>query len=170
MSTNHTVSDGSIGIDLNYIGSSRAYGLGETHQTNGGGEFIFVQFTSAVSQGGLSVVNGSYEASAAIGTNMVIGDSRLGFAQTPFAASQYGFLALSGQAVLVRTLGGAGTRGHYLYTTDTAGAMSTATASVSQFQVWGVWLHSSVSATAATATVSTAAVSNVLLRRPHEVL
>lgn len=167
MSTSHKVEDGSIGIDLNVIGSARVFGLGQTHKTDGGGEFIYVLFNSAVNQGGLTEIKAGYLASAALGTQLVIDDSRLGFAQTTFAASQYGFLALSGQNVLVRTLGGVGVRGQPLYTTDTAGALSTATASASQFQVWGVWLHSSVSATAATATVSTAAVSHPMLRRPR---
>ena len=169
MSTNHVVQDGSIGIDLNVIGSARAYGLGETHKTDGGGEFIYVLFNSAVNQGGLTEIKAGYLASAALGTQLVIDDARLGFAQTTYAASQYGFIALAGQNVLVRTLGGVGVRGQPLYTTDTAGALSTATVSASQFQVWGVWLHSSVSATAATATVSTASVSYPMLHRPRAV-
>jgi hypothetical protein len=159
MSTNHKVQDGSIGIDLNVLGSARVYGLGETHKTDGGGEFIYVLFNSAVNQGGLTKIEPGYLATAGTGANL---------AQTTFAASQYGFLALAGQNVLVRTLGGAtGGGGQPLYTTDTAGALSTASTSASQFQVWGVWLHSSVSATAATATVSTAAVSYPHLRIPR---
>lgn len=168
MATNHVVQDGSIGIDLNVIGSARVYGLGETHKGDGGSEFIYVLFNSAVNQGGLTKIDSGYLATAGTGANLASADSRLGFAQTTFAASQYGFLALSGQNVLVRTLGGAaGGGGHPLYTTDTAGALSTASTSASQFQVWGVWLHSSVSASAATATVSTAAVSYPHLRKPR---
>lgn len=167
MATDHVVQDGTIGIDLNVIGSARVFGLGQSVKTDGGGEFIYVLFNSAVNQGGLTRIEPGYRASAGTGANLASADSRLGFAQTTFAASQYGFLALAGQNVLVRTLGGSGTGGAPLYTTDTAGALSTASVSASQFQVWGVWLHSSVSASAATATVSTAAVSYPHLRRPR---
>ena len=176
MATNHVVQDGTIGIDLNYIGSNRAYGLGETHKGDGGSEFIYVLFNGAVNQGGLTKLKStnpllgaaSYRATACTGANLTSANARLGFAQTTFAASQYGFLALSGQNILVRTLGGAtGGGGQPLYTTSTLGAMSTATTSATEFQVWGVWLKSSVSATAATATVSTAAVSYAFIRSPR---
>src|SRR3990167_8884659 len=168
MSTNHVVQDGSIGIDLNVIGSARVFGLGDTLKGDGGSEFIYVLFNSAVNQGGLTKLESGYLATAGTGANLASADSRLGFAQTTFAASQYGFVALSGQNVLVRTLGGAGGGGGQpLYTTDTDGALSTASVSASQFQVWGVWLHSSVSASGATATVSTAAVSFPHLRKPR---
>ena len=168
MSTSHFVNDGRIGIDLNYISSQRAYGLGASYNTDGGGEFIYVLFNSAVTQGALTKIEPGYLATAGTGANLASADSRLGFAQTAYGASQYGFLALAGQNVLVRTLGGVtGGGGHPLYTTDTAGTLSTASTSASQFQVWGVWLHSSVSASAATATVSTAAVSYAHLRKPR---
>lgn len=167
MSTNHVVQDGSIGIDLNVIGSARVFGLGDTVKGNGGSEFIYVLFNSAVNQGGLTKIKAGYLGSACTGANLTTSDARLGFAQTTFAASQYGFLALSGQNVLVRTLGGSGFRGEPLYTTSTLGALSTASTSATEFQVWGVWLQASVSATAATATVSTAAVSYAHLRKPR---
>jgi hypothetical protein len=168
MATNHFVSDGTLGIDLNYVGSARALGLGNSYATDGGGEFIFVLFNSAVVQGAVCKIEPGYVATAGSGANLASADSRLGFAQTAYAASQYGFLALAGQNVLIRTLGGiGGGGGQPLYTTDTAGALSTASTSASQFQVWGVWLHSSVSASAATATVSTAAVSYPHLRKPR---
>ncbi|MCR4300729.1 MAG: hypothetical protein NUV51_03890 [Sulfuricaulis sp.] len=166
MATNHVVQDGSIGIDLNYIGSARTFGLGQTVKGDGGSEFMYVLFNSAVNQGGLTKIEAGYLGSACTGANETTSMNRLGFAQTTFAASQYGFLALAGQNVLVRTLGGAAFKGEALYTTSTLGAMSTATASSTEFQVWGVYLQSSVSATAATATVSTAAVSYPFLRKP----
>ena len=170
MPTVAVVKGGQLGIDLNYIGSNRAYGLGDSYMSDGGGEYLYVLFNSAVNQGGMCKIElspASYRASAVTGANLTSADSRLGFAQTTFAASQYGFLALAGQSVLVRTLGGVtGGGGQPMYTTGTAGALSTASSSASQFQVWGVWLKSSVSATAATATVSTAAVSYAHLRKP----
>lgn len=167
MSTNVKVVNGQIGIDLNIVGSARSYGLGDSYMTDGGGEFMYVRYESAVNIGGMCKIEAGFLASAGTGPAWASADTRLGFAQTTHPASTYGFLALAGQNVLVRTLGGAtGGGGQALYTTDTAGALSTATASSSQFQVWGVWLQSSVSASAATATVSTAAVSYPHLRRP----
>lgn len=168
MSTNAKVNTGQIGVDLNLVGSARVFGLGDSYKTDGGGEFIYVLFNSAVNIGGLTKLEPGFLGTAGTGANLASADSRLGFAQTTMAASQYGFLALSGQNVLVRTIGGVtGGGGHPLYTTDTAGALSTASVSASQFQVFGVWLQSSVSASAATATVSTAAVVNPFLRKPR---
>ena len=88
MATNHSVQDGAIGIDLNVIGSARVYGLGETHMGDGGSEFVYVLFNSAVSQGGLTKLEPGYLATAGSGANLASADSRLGFAQTTFAASQ----------------------------------------------------------------------------------
>lgn len=168
MATNHVVQDGCIGIDLNTVGSSRAFALGETHKGDGGSEWIYVQFNLTVNQGGMCKIEPGYIGTAATGANLASADSRLGFAQTTYPASTYGFLALSGHNVLVRLTGGAGGGGGQpLYTTDTAGQISTASVSASQFQVWGVWLQSSVSASGTTATVATAAVSFAHLRKPR---
>lgn len=168
MPTNHSVQDGAIGIDLNVIGSNRVYALGETHKGDGGSEWIYVLFNSAVNYGGLTKIEPGYRATAATGANLASADSRLGFAQTTFAASQYGFLALAGANVMIRLQGSMlGGGGQPLYTTDTAGELSTASTSASQFQVWGLWLHSSVSQLAATVTAVTAAVSFPHLRKPR---
>lgn len=168
MATNHVVTDGSIGVDLNSIGSARAFALGETHKGDGGSEWIYVLFNSAVNIGALCKIESGYLATAGTGANLASADRRLGFAQTTFAASQYGFLALSGQNVLIRLQGSMlGGGGQPLYTTDTAGELSTASTSASQFQVFGLWLHSSVSQLAATVTSVLAAVSYPHLRKPR---
>ena len=168
MSTNHVVNTGTIGIDLNSISSSNVYGLGASFEGDGGSQFIYVLANTLLADGALTRIKNGYRASAATGTNLSSADSRLGFAQTAVAASQYGFLALAGQNIRVRTLGGVASGGMPMYTSETAGALSTATTSASQFQVWGVWMQSSVSASAATATVSTAAVSYPHIRRPTQ--
>lgn len=168
MATNHYVTDGALGIDLNYINSARNHTLGETHMSDGGGCFIFVRFESSTNQGALCKIDTGYLSSHASGANLASADSRLGFAQTAYAASQYGFLALAGENVLVRLTGGmAGGGGQPLYTTDTAGNISTASVSASQFQIFGVWVHSSASASGTTATVVTAAVQFAHLRKPR---
>lgn len=168
MATNHYVTDGALGIDLNYVNSARNFTLGETHASDGGGHFIFVRFESSTNQGALCKIDTGYLASQASGANLASADSRLGFAQTAFQASQYGFLALSGQNILVRLTGGmAGGGGQPLYTTDTAGNISTASVSASQFQVFNVFVHTSASASGTTATVVTAAVQFPHLRKPR---
>lgn len=168
MATNHYVTDGAIGIDLNSIGSARNFTLGETHGGDGGSQFVYTRFESSTNQGALCKIDTGYLASQASGANLASADSRLGFAQTAFPASTYGFLALSGENILIRLTGGAaGGGGQPLYTTDTAGNISTASVSASQFQVFGVWMHASASAAGTTATVVTAAVSFAHLRKPR---
>jgi hypothetical protein len=161
------VTDGAIGIDLDTVASADAagafsakYGLGETHEGNNASEWIFVRATSALTAGAMVVIESDNTVSALVGNNFNSANRRLGFAQTAFAVSQYGFVAIRGNSILIRLLGGVGGGGGQpLFTTDTAGALSTATNTASQWPIWGVYLSSSASAVAATAGVFTAAVA-----------
>ena len=158
-----SVTDGAIGIDLNTVGSTRAYGLGETHAGNEGSTWLYVVAGSALTLGALTKIQDGFVASAQVAAQ-ASADCRLGFAQTAFAASQYGFIALSGHNLLVRHAVHVGSPGQPMYTSDTAGAMSTATVTASQLQVMGVWITGTNSAT--TLGTVTAAVSFPHLRRP----
>lgn len=161
------VTDGAIGIDLDSASSADKYTsglppatLGQTHEGNNNSEWIFVRATSTVPAGGLVAIETNNTVSALTSTNMVSANRRIGFAQTAFAASQYGFVATRGNNILVRVSGAVGGGGGQpLYTTDTAGVLSTVTASASHFAIWNVYLKSSVSASAATAAAVTASVS-----------
>ena len=163
------VSDGRIGIDITNLTSAANYGVGETHWGANGSEFVYAQSSGAHSQGvlvGLNA-NGTMTAvtGAILGTSSNTISPRLAFVQTAFASSQFGFVQVRGAKVLIR-IAGAGSVGAPLYTTDTAGTLSVSSASASQFQVFGVNLESSVSASGATATVATANVSFPIVRFP----
>ncbi len=161
------VTDGAIGIDLDNISSADANTyrgvparLGQTHEGNNNSEWIFVMASSAVAAGAMVVIESNNLVSALISTNLVSANRRLGFAQTAFTSSQFGFVATRGNNILVRVVGAvSGGGGQPLYTTDTAGALSTVTNSASHFAIWNVYLKSSVSASASTAAAATASVS-----------
>ena len=169
------VTDGKIGIDLDTPASADAYNykgipatMGETCEGNNASEWIFVRASSAVNAGALVGINTANEISAITSPAVVSVDKRLGFAQTAFQVSQYGFVATRGNNILVRVAGNMlGGGGVPVYTTDTAGCLGSASSSASHFQVFGVYLKSSVSASGATATAVTAAVSWPMLRKPR---
>ena len=163
------VSDGRIGIDITNLTSACNYGVGETHFGARGSEFVYANSTGALNQGAICGINadGTLTAltGALLGTASNTVSIRFGFVQTAFASSQFGFVATRGGKVLIRILG-AGGMGVPLYTTDTAGALSATSASASQFQIFGVSLESSVSASGSTASVATANVSFPIARFP----
>ncbi len=133
-------------------------------------EWIYVLANAALTQGAMVGIAASGRATAITGalvsTASATPSLKFGFTQTAFQASQWGFVAARGQGVLIRLLGGVGPGQAPLFTTDTAGALSTASASASQFQIFGVYTETSVSATAATAAAATANVSFPIIRKP----
>lgn len=165
------VTDGHA-VDLNTVGSNCNYTPGETHIGSNGSEWIYVQSTGAITQGAMVGINRAYGATPVtgglIGTASSSLSFRVGFAQTAFASSQWGFVALNGNQVLIRIAGAAQLHDN-LYTSDTAGTLAggAATASTSQFQMFGVYLAASVSASGSTATAVTANLSWPLMRKPN---
>jgi hypothetical protein len=166
------ISDGSIGVDLNTVGSARAFALGSTFRGSNGSEYMYVLSAAAQNQGALVGVDGAGTVTAltggAIGTASASPDLYLGFVQNTFAASQCGFVALRGANVLVRVAGAVSQEGRALFTTDTAGCIGVTTASASQFQVFGVYVGASVSASGSSQSVVTANVSFPLIRYPKD--
>lgn len=164
--------DGSIGIDLETVSSACNYTPGQTVEGSNASEWIYVLANAAISAGGMVGIAASGRATTITGSAISTASSapsiKFGFAQTAFQASQWGFVAARGQGVLIRLLGGIGPNAaaNPLYTTETAGALSTASASATQFQVFGVFIESSVSAVAATAAAVTANLSFPILRKP----
>lgn len=157
------VTDGAIGINLDSPGSASGATLGEMHEGNGGSEWMYVLATEALVRGDAVQIDGSYNATQLLSNETTIG-ARIGFAQTAFAVSQFGFVALRGTGLAIKITGGATTVGVPLYTSDTAGALSASTASTSMFQVWGVYLTATVSGT--TASAGTGFASFPMVRRP----
>lgn len=163
------VTDGRIGIDLATVSSNAAVFPGESHLGANGSEFIYVLAGGAVNQGGLVAIDGAGVARTVTGDSFTSASAslsyRFGFAQTAFAASQYGFVAVRGAKILVRVQASV-TQGAPLYTSNTAGELSASTASASQFGMLGVLIESTASASGTSATVSTANISFPVLRRP----
>ena len=164
------VTDGRTSIDISNLSSNCNYGAGESHFGAGGSEYIYAQSAGALTQGAMVGVSGSSiltaVTGAAMGTASATLPIRYGFVQTAFASSQWGFVMVRGAKVLVRVQGSPAPQ-NVLYTTDTAGELSTTTATASQFQIFGVQMESSVSASGSTASVATANVSFPIARRPH---
>jgi hypothetical protein len=164
------VTDGRIAIDIFNLSSAAAYTPGESHIGSNGTEWVYVQSAGALSKGDLVAINGGSILTGVSGTGLIAATNtlsvRYGFVQTAFLSSQWGFVAVRGAKVLVRVAGAVSTPGRPLYTTDTAGALGQSSASASQFQVFGVNLESSVSASGSTATVATANISFPIARFP----
>lgn len=162
------VSDGRIGIDISTVSSNSGYAPNETHFGVPGSEFVYVLAAAAINQGGMVAIDGAGRATNVTGGAFITSSTlsyRFGFAQTAFAASQWGFVAVRGSKVLVRVQGTV-QQGAPLYTTDTNGELSVTTASASQFGVLGVLIETTASASGTSATVSTANLSFPILRRP----
>lgn len=169
-SNTNFVTDGRTGIDIMNVTSACNYGAGESHFGAGGSEYVYAQSAAALNQGAMVAVSGGSiltgVTGALMGTASATLPVRYGFVQTAFAASSWGFVMVRGAKVLVRVQGSPAPQ-NVLYTTDTSGELSVTTATASQFQIFGVQMESSVSASGSTASVATANVSFPIARRPH---
>ena len=163
------VSDGRT-IDIFNITSDCKYGVGESHIGSNGSEWVYCKSTAAVNSGSLCSIASDGTLTPVTGALLTTSSTgigpRLGFAQTAWTSSQYGFVAVRGAKVLVRIAGAAGAYA-VLYTTDTAGCVGVTTASASQVEVFGLSFEASVSASGSTASVATANVSFPILRYPR---
>ena len=166
--------DGKIGIDLDTVGSNCNYTPGMTVEGSQASEWVYVLASEALTQGamvGIKQIGAGAVATMISGARITTASAtpgfKFGFAQTAFQVSQWGFVAARGQGVLIRLLGGVGpATGTTLYPTDTTGCLSTASVSASQFQIFGVYTDTSISATAATAAAATANLTFPLIRKP----
>lgn len=163
------VTDGTLGVDLANVTSDCKYAVGESHIGSNGSEWVYCKSTGAVTSGAMCGIaaDGSLVPATGglIGTASATISNRYGFAQTAWTSSQYGFVAVRGSKILIRVLGAPAPQVP-LYTSDTVGALAITTASGSQFQVYGVMVEASVSASGSTASVATANVSFPIARRP----
>ena len=163
------ITDTRIGIDISNVGSNSNYGANASYHGAGGSEWVYVQSAAAINQGAMVAIDGSGVARTVTGAGISTASStltqRYGFAQTAFLSSQWGFVAVRGSKVLVRVQGTV-SQNAPLYTTDTAGELGATTATASQFQIFGVVLESTASASGTSATVSTANISFPVLRKP----
>lgn len=135
------------------------WALGTIFNGNNASSWMWVLAPTALTTGdcvGVAstyTVSGMTNAVAAAGNNMVIG-----WAQTSFAASTVGWIALKGIGIKINVT--ATTQivpGVSLYTTDGAGLLSAVTNSASAFQVMGASLYTTASG--ATASASSAGIA-----------
>ena len=163
------VSDGRIGIDISNVDSACKYMPNQTHIGAQGSEWVYVLAGAALNKGAMVAINGSGVATGVTGAGISTASStlsqRYGFVQTAFLASQWGFVAVRGSKVVVRVQGTV-SQNSPLFTTDTTGELGASTATASQFQIFGVVLESTASASGTSATVSTANISFPVLRKP----
>lgn len=140
--------DGKVGIDLTDVSSARKYTLGTTLQASDAGEYVYVCNVSAITTGMCVAIDSGFTA-AAITTALARTRNNFAFVQSPFLASQNGWVAKNGDGIKIRTA--ASTLPNVpLYTSDTAGVLDDATASASHFQVFGVTLFATQSVVGAT--------------------
>lgn len=140
--------DGKIGIDISTPTSARNYTLGTLADTTDGSQYMYVYSIVAQATGAAVAIASGFTA-AAMGTALARTVNRVGFVQTPFAASQNGWVALSGTPIKVRTAAST-LPAVPLYTSDTTGVLDDATASLSMFPVMGIVLLATQSTVGAT--------------------
>lgn len=154
------VTDGKIGIDLSNVSSNRTAALGTVAEGSDGTMWEYVTNVTALTQYDVVVIQNGGTASP-ITTTLANSGARIAFAQSAFAASQNGWVALTGQGLKVNTDASC-LPAVPLYTQDTAGSLSDATNSLTHSPVLGVMLLATQSVAGATL----AAVTAVTVKRP----
>ena len=157
------VVDGALGVNLDSPTSACSYTPGEMHDGNNGSEWIYVFAPIAIAKGAACQIDSSFTAVGVTDATAVV-NGQFAFAQTSFAASTWGFMAKRGTGLSILVTGSSITPNVPLYTTNTAGALSTATNSASAVQIWGVGLTGTVSGT--TASAGTGNIAFPMARKP----
>jgi hypothetical protein len=168
MANTWKATDGKGGVDLlhtvtsanavNNGGTQATFTLGTTVDGNNKSAWIYVYASSAIALGQLVAVRTSGTATLGTVTLARLGYT-LGLAQCAFAAGDYGWVATRGVGLSVATTG-AGAVGVRLYTSGTAGYLST-TAASTQAQIQDIRLLTTASGT--TVTVVTAVASTLVV-------
>jgi hypothetical protein len=169
MSNTWKALDGKIGADLTHTvtsanavnngGTQATWTLGTTIDGNNKSAWMYVYASSAIALGQLVAVRTSGTATLGTVTLARLGYS-LGLAQCAFAAGDYGWVATKGIGLSVATTG-AGAVGVRLYTSGTAGYLST-TALSTQAELLDIRLLTTASGT--TVTVVTAVASTLVVK------
>lgn len=154
--------DGKVGLDLAAsAASSRSQAPGLIVNASDGSRWMYVTNVNAISQFDcVAIQNGG--TATPITPALAITGALPGFAQVAFAASQNGWVALSGGGGLKVNTDASCLPSVPLYTSDTAGTLSDSTASASHHMVLGVILLATQSVAGATA----ASITYPLVRRP----
>jgi hypothetical protein len=161
MATYKSIS-GLAGVNLDRLDTEPQFALGTEVKDSGGRTWQYVQSNTAITVGDCVHVNSSTVA-AAITAALAITPGRIGFAEaTAFTTSTYGWVVVNGP-VSVRVAANTN-KDVPLYTSDTAGVLDDATASLSHHQIQGVYL---VASSGTNVVTRAAGVANYpLVRRP----
>jgi hypothetical protein len=161
MPNTHFAIGGLLSAKFGDVTTDAKFDKGTIVEGNAGSRWMYVQAQAAVTLGDTVRVDSSHNARPI--TFALAGQAgHVGFAQIAFTTSDFGWVMMTGKPVL--RLAASAADDVPLYTTDTAGVLGTATASLSQHQVMG--LHADGSASAGGVTLVTAVAAWPIIRRP----
>lgn len=125
--------------------TGKGFGLGDYHRDHEGKAFVYVQASAALAANDAVFFNSAFSATALSTSNDARGN-KVGIPLTAFAANEFGWVQVDGpSSVNAAALAAANAR---LNTTATAGRLDD-DGTVGAMQVQGVYLTSTVGATAA---------------------
>lgn len=149
MVNTHFAISGALSAKLTETHTEAKFAVGTTVKGNNGSEWMYVQAPAAAVITQYSCVAVEASSTATMVTHALArAGNTIGIAQAAFATAEYGWVAINGHSLIVRTLAAEGV-GVTLYTTDTAGALADATASGSAATIFGLTLVATASGTTA---------------------
>ncbi|MGE4259216.1 MAG: hypothetical protein AB7F19_07730 [Candidatus Babeliales bacterium] len=164
--------DGTLGVKTDETYATTAtfpHKLGEVVIADNGQRYMFVLASSAITAFDTVLISNTNTAQPITGAlvSSVSGGGKIGFAtRGAIASGSAGWVALTGNALTIRVIASTQVTPNIpLYTSDTAGCLSSVTASASHFQVNGVYALSTASGATATS-VSAQSVVEPFVRRP----
>ena len=138
--------------------------LGTRAVGNDGSEWIYVQAAGTIAVNSTVIISNTWTIAATTGAAAVSGvPNMVGFAHVAFAANTYGWVMLRGKPTI---LVAANTEVNVaLWTTDTAGVLSSTANTASQYMVWDVRTYGT--SAGASQTIATAMTGNPVIRIPR---
>ena len=155
--------DGQIGVALTQWTTATAFALGSERVGSNGGRWKYVVAASAISSCDCVHVGSGGTADPISSANVFLA-GQTAVAMSSASSGLCGWVALDGSGLRVNVLTGCAANVP-LYTTDNAGVLDDATASLSHYQIMGYELAASNSA-GATANQQLAIAQGGILRRP----
>jgi hypothetical protein len=161
MPNTHYAISGLAGVKLGETHTGPQYAPGTSVKGNSASEWLYVAAGGNIAQYACVAVEFAGTASPVTHALARAGNT-IGVAQNAIASGEYGWVAINGHALRVNTLAAEGA-GVTLYTTDTAGALADATASVSAATIFGLTLVAAASG--ATASNAACIMQNPVVRK-----
>ena len=158
MSNTNYATGGKLGVDLNNVissanaallnGSGRMHALGANDHGNNASTWMFVYASGTIAQYSVVGILASGTAKALTSTiARGAAPNNIGIAQIAFTAGDYGWVALEGSRLTVLTTAVC-TAGAKLFTTATAGRVSTTQATATDAQILGLTHNTTTGSTA----------------------